>query len=92
MMRFYIFAQKYVIVTKNKDRYDNIEEIGEGGFSRVYKAHDTYIKQTVIIKVIDKNMIRDDPKVLKALKNEIKSLRNLQSRNIIELLGVVETQ
>ena len=33
-------------------RYQLIEELGEGGFSYVYRAHDTLLSRKVAIKIL----------------------------------------
>ncbi|OQD73733.1 hypothetical protein PENDEC_c014G01469 [Penicillium decumbens] len=49
------------------DRYHIADKLGQGGYSTVWLAHDTYLKQYVALKVNIASSIPRETKVLKAL-------------------------
>lgn len=64
-------------------RYQIIEELGSGGMGKVYKAHDTKIKEKIALKLI-KPEIAKDKKTIERFNNELrlarKRLANLKSQ------------
>jgi serine/threonine protein kinase len=61
-------------------RYNIEEEIGHGGFGRVYRAHDPLMNREVAIKVMSS---LDDPEMLARFRNEASSAGRLQHENIV---------
>ena len=73
------------------NRYEIIEELGRGGMGKIYKAHDTEIKDTVALKLI-KPEISSDENTIERFRNEIKTTRKIMHKNIGRMydLGRVE--
>jgi tetratricopeptide (TPR) repeat protein/tRNA A-37 threonylcarbamoyl transferase component Bud32 len=65
-------------------RYQIIEELGKGGMGKVYKAHDTEIKEKVALKLI-KPEIASDKKTIERFQNELKFARKISHRNVCRM-------
>jgi serine/threonine protein kinase/Tfp pilus assembly protein PilF len=65
-------------------RYQIIEEIGKGGMGKIYKAHDTEIKEKVALKLI-KPEISADKKTIERFQNELKFARKIGHRNVCRM-------
>jgi len=65
-------------------RYQIIEELGKGGMGKVYKAHDTEIKEKVALKLI-KPEIAADKKTIERFQNELKFARRVSHRNVCRM-------
>jgi serine/threonine protein kinase/Flp pilus assembly protein TadD len=65
-------------------RYQIIEELGKGGMGKVYKAHDTEIKEKVALKLI-KPEISSDKKTIERFQNELKLARKISHRNVCRM-------
>jgi serine/threonine protein kinase/Tfp pilus assembly protein PilF len=65
-------------------RYQIIEELGRGGMGKVYKAHDTEIKEKVALKLI-KPEISVDKKTIERFQNELKFARKISHRNVCRM-------
>ncbi|BBM88179.1 serine/threonine protein kinase [Candidatus Uabimicrobium amorphum] len=68
------------------DRYEMIEEVGQGGMGKVYKAHDSKLERTVAIKVlrdVDCNEVQ-----LKRFFREAKSIAVLEHINIVKVYDI----
>ena len=65
-------------------RYQVIEELGKGGMGKVYKAHDTEIKEKVALKLI-KTEIASDKKTIERFQNELKLARKISHRNVCRM-------
>jgi len=65
-------------------RYQIIEELGKGGMGKVYKAHDTEIKEKVALKLI-KPEISVDKKTIERFQNELKFARKISHRNVCRM-------
>ena len=70
-------------------RYEILEEIGRGGFGRVYRAHDPLMKCEVAIKVIS---AADDPEMLARFRGEAAAARKLRHESIVTIYDVGEHQ
>jgi len=66
------------------NRYQIIEELGKGGMGKVYKAHDTEIKEKVALKLI-KPEIAADKKTIERFQNELKFARKIGHRNVCRM-------
>jgi Tol biopolymer transport system component/tRNA A-37 threonylcarbamoyl transferase component Bud32 len=62
-------------------RYQIIEELGKGGMGRVYKVHDTEIKEKVALKLL-KPEIAANQKTIERFRNEIKLARKIVHKNV----------
>ncbi|VEU20070.1 DEKNAAC100301 [Brettanomyces naardenensis] len=71
-------------------RYKLVAKIGEGAFSRVFKALDTACDEYVAIKVIDKKGMKT-AQIDSAMK-EIAIMRRLRHHNIVKLYGYQNSQ
>ena len=63
------------------DRYQIIEELGKGGMGKVYKVHDTEIKEKVALKLL-KPEIAADKKTIERFRNEIRLARKIVHQNV----------
>ena len=70
-------------------RYQIIEELGKGGMGRVYKVHDTKIKEKIALKLI-KPEIAKDKKTLERFSNELKFARKIRHKNICQMFDLGE--
>ncbi|UCE42656.1 MAG: PD40 domain-containing protein [Candidatus Aminicenantes bacterium] len=62
-------------------RYQIIEELGKGGMGKVYKVHDTEIKEKVALKLL-KAEIASDEKTIERFRNEIRLARKIAHKNV----------
>jgi serine/threonine protein kinase/tetratricopeptide (TPR) repeat protein len=62
-------------------RYQIIEELGSGGMGKVYKVHDTEIKEKVALKLL-KAEIASDEKTIERFRNEIRLARKITHKNV----------
>ncbi|CAD8106978.1 unnamed protein product [Paramecium sonneborni] len=67
------------------------DEIGRGFSSRVYKGRDENTLEPVAVKVIDMKMVKQSIHA-QLLKNEINALKAFNSKNIMKLFDVFQTQ
>jgi len=73
------------------ERYQIIEELGKGGMGRVYKAHDTKIKEKIALKLI-KPEIAKDKKTIERFSNELRLARKIRHKNICQMFDLGEEQ
>jgi serine/threonine protein kinase/tetratricopeptide (TPR) repeat protein len=71
------------------DRYQIIEELGKGGMGRVYKAHDTKIKEKIALKLI-KPEIAKDKKTIERFSNELRLARKIRHKNVCGMFDLGE--
>ena len=82
-------SQPEPIGTCFNNRYEVTQEIGSGGMSRVYLAHDRRTSQTVAVKVLHSHLLREgsaknaDPK--KRFEQEFKATMALGHDNIVRV-------
>jgi len=65
-------------------RYKILEELGKGGMGRVYKVHDTEIKEKIALKLL-KPEIAEDEQTIERFRNELKIARKVSHRNICRM-------
>jgi serine/threonine protein kinase len=70
-------------------RYQIIEELGKGGMGKIYKVHDTKIKEKIALKLI-KPEIAKDKKTLERFRNELKFARKIRHKNICQMFDLGE--
>ncbi len=70
-------------------RYQIIEELGKGGMGRVYKAHDTKIKEKIALKLI-KPEIAKDKKTIERFGNELRLARKIRHKNVCGMFDLGE--
>ena len=70
-------------------RYEIIEELGQGGMGKVFKAFDRTINEVVAVKLIRPEISVND-KAIERFKNELKVARKITHRNVCRMhdLGV----
>jgi len=71
------------------ERYQIIEELGKGGMGRVYKAHDTKIKEKIALKLI-KLEIAKDKKTIERFSNELRLARKIRHKNVCGMFDLGE--
>jgi non-specific serine/threonine protein kinase len=65
-------------------RYQIIEEVGQGGMAKVYKAYDTEIKEKIALKLINPE-IAVDKKTIERFRNELKFARKIRHKNVCQM-------
>ncbi len=69
------------------NRYEIIEEIGNGGMAQVYKARCSLLNRFVAIKVLRKEFVKDD-EFLARFKTEAQAAAALSHHNIVSIYDV----
>jgi serine/threonine-protein kinase len=64
-------------------RYDVLGTIGKGGMGVVYRARDRQLDEVVALKVLRREVLKDDPTLLDRFKQEIKLARRITHRNVL---------
>ena len=75
----------------NKGPYLLGEALGEGAFAKVRLATQIHIKEKCAIKIVDKRLLEDN-KDIQRLKKEIKILKSIRHKNIIQLFDIMESK
>lgn len=71
------------------ERYQIIEELGKGGMGRVYKAHDTKIKEKIALKLINPEIAKDK-KTIERFSNELRLARKIRHKNVCGMFDLGE--
>lgn len=69
------------------NRYELIENIGEGGMAIVYKARDKKLNRLVAVKILKKEF-SDNVEIAEKFKREATAIANLSDTNIVNVLDV----
>jgi hypothetical protein len=69
------------------NRYEIIEELGQGGMGRVYKAVDSEIREEVAIQLL-KPEIAADEKIIERFRNELKIARKISHKNVCRIYHI----
>ncbi len=69
------------------DDYELLEEIGTGGFGRVYRARDLALERDVAIKVLHPSLIAD-PGVMERFRREAQLAARLRHPNIVSIYDI----
>src|SRR5699024_8747508 len=69
------------------NRYEIIEQIGQGGMAIVYKAKDQLLNRYVAIKVLRQEFIHDE-QFIKKFKRESQAAASLSHHNIVNIYDV----
>ena len=72
------------------NRYQIETELGTGGMGTVYRGIDTQTNQTVAIKQLHADVLKQDPEVLERFRREGQALRDLNHPNIVKMLDAVQ--
>jgi serine/threonine protein kinase/tetratricopeptide (TPR) repeat protein len=70
-------------------RYEIIEELGDGGMGRVYRAMDTKIDEEIALKLIKPEIVPDS-KAIERFGNEMKLTRKIPHRNVCRMYDLGE--
>ena len=70
------------------DDYELLEEIGSGGFGRVYRARDLALERDVAIKVLHPALV-SDPGVVERFRREAQLAARLRHPNIVAILDIM---
>ena len=73
------------------DRYEIIEELGEGGMGKVYRVEDTKAKEEIALKLI-KPEIAADKKTIDRFRNELTTARKIRHKNICGMYDLGEVK
>ncbi len=73
-------------------RYEILATLGKGGMGVVYRAHDRQLDETVALKVLRPDVIRDDPTLLERFKQELKLARRITHRCVLRTHDFGETE
>lgn len=76
-----------VIGTTLKDRYQIEARLGEGGAAEVYRALDTRLSRTVVVKVL-RPQLAANPDVLKRFEREARDAASLSHPNIVQVFDI----
>ncbi|MBN1222399.1 MAG: protein kinase [Candidatus Aminicenantes bacterium] len=71
------------------DRYEIIEELGEGGMGRVYRVYDTKVKEEIALKLI-KSEVAADKNTIERFRYELKSARKIRHKNVCQMFDLGE--
>jgi len=80
-------AEELTKGTTLASRYEIIEELGKGGMGRVYKVHDTEIKEKVALKLL-KPEIAADEKIIERFRNELKIARKVSHKRVCRMYDI----
>ncbi len=70
-------------------RYEILQQLGEGGMGTVYKAHDRELERVVAIKLI-RPELASNPTILQRFKQELILARQVTHRNVIRIYDLGE--
>ena len=70
--------------TREKSRYERIEEIGRGGMGIVYRARDQVLGREVALKILNSHF-KHDEKIVETFLREAKSLAALNHLHIVTI-------
>jgi tRNA A-37 threonylcarbamoyl transferase component Bud32/cytoskeletal protein CcmA (bactofilin family) len=77
--------------TMEPGRYEILEEIGQGGFAIVYRAHDTKLDRPVALKEL-RSLLLQDTNWVKRFHQEARTIARLDHPRIVTIHDVYETQ
>jgi tetratricopeptide (TPR) repeat protein/predicted Ser/Thr protein kinase len=72
------------------DRYQIVEELGQGGMGRVYRALDKKVNEEVAIKVV-RPEISSEPRIIERFSNELRNARGISHKNICRMYDLFES-
>ena len=75
----------------NKGPYVLGEKLGEGAFAKVRLATQIHIKEKCAVKILEKKLLETN-RDIQRLKKEIKILKKLRHKNIIQLYDIMESK
>ncbi|MCP4356641.1 MAG: serine/threonine protein kinase [Chloroflexi bacterium] len=72
-------------------RYQDLKEVGRGGFATVYKARDSKLNRAVALKVLHAGYGRD-PEFVQRFQQEAQTIAQFSHRNIVTIYEVGEEE
>jgi TolB-like protein/Tfp pilus assembly protein PilF/tRNA A-37 threonylcarbamoyl transferase component Bud32 len=84
-------TEKLTRGTTFADRYEIIEELGEGGMGKVYRVEDNKIKEEVALKLL-RPQIAVDKKTIERFRNELKFARKIAHKNVLRMYHLGEEE
>ena len=80
------------LIGQTIDRYQILEQLGQGGMATVYLAYDTRLDRKVAVKVIRRDVFPPSvlEKILKRFEREAKALARLNHPNIVGIIDYGE--
>ncbi|HEY5923020.1 MAG TPA: serine/threonine-protein kinase [Kofleriaceae bacterium] len=69
------------------DRYEIVEDVGEGGMATVFRARDRELRRDVAVKVLFPHLARK-PEVVRRFHREARAAAGLEHRNILRVYDV----
>ena len=75
----------------NKGPYVLGEKLGEGAFAKVRLATQIHIKEKCAVKILEKKFL-ESSRDIQRLKKEIKILKKIRHKNIIQLYDIMESK
>jgi serine/threonine-protein kinase len=72
-------------------RYEILSTLGKGGMGVVYRAHDRKLDETVALKVLRPDVMKEDPTLLERFKQEIRLARKITHRSVLRTHDFGET-
>jgi len=79
------------MIGQTVSHYRVIEELGQGGMGKVYKAEDTRLQRPVALKFLAPELTRD-PEAKSRFVNEVRSIFTLEHQNICNVHELDETE
>jgi eukaryotic-like serine/threonine-protein kinase len=70
---------------KLQDRFQIIDEIGEGGFAQVYRAKDTANNNKVVAVKVLKDAYLADPEIVERFRREVFAVASISSPHVVHL-------
>jgi serine/threonine protein kinase len=80
-------VEQLSIGTTFAGRYHIAGELGKGGMGRVYKVHDTEIKEEVALKLL-KPEIASDEHIIERFRNELKIARKVSHKSVCRMFDI----
>ena len=84
-------VNNYKKLKTNKGPYILGEKLGEGAFAKVRLATQIHIKEKCAVKILEKKLL-ENYRDIQRLKKEIKILKKLRHKNIIQLYDIMESK
>jgi serine/threonine-protein kinase len=78
------------LVVTLAERYELIEQVGEGGMGIVWRAHDRRLGRDVAIKLLH-SFVAGDPEQRRRFEREARTLAGLASEHIVRVYDYVDT-
>jgi serine/threonine-protein kinase len=73
-------------------RYEILEALGKGGMGAVYRAQDHQLGDTVALKVIRRDILKDVPGAAERFKAETKLARKITHKNVVRIHDIGEVE